>query len=162
MNILQSSLISLSGLGLLFLVACSNSPTATNSPQPTTPTVSSLPPSPTAAETPATDHSAPNKGGQVVEAGKYHLELVALPETGGTHLDFYLLSGDSHQSIADAKVTAQIETPNGEQQTLDLSYDAQGEHYAVFLPGETTGDYKVAILTDINGEKVNGRFNFKR
>lgn len=161
MNILHKSLISLSRLGLLFLVACSNTPTATNSPTPTKPTVSS-PSSPVATETNATNHSAPNKGGQVVEAGKYHLELVALPEAGGTHIDFYLLSGDSHQSIGDAKVTAQIESPNGEQQTVDLSYDPQGEHYAVFLPGETTGEYKVAVLTDINGEKVNGRFNFKR
>lgn len=160
MKIQQTCLIALSGLGLLFVGACSNTPTATNTPEATAPAVSSPPP--TVAETTATDHSAPNKGGQVVEAGNYHLELVALPEPGGTHLDFYLLSGDSHQSITDAKVTAQIESPNGEQQTLDLSYDPQGEHYAVFLPTEVTGDYKVAILTDINGEKVNGRFNFKR
>ena len=97
-----------------------------------------------------------------MEVGKYHLELVALPETGGTHLDFYLLTGDNHQSIPDAKVTAQIELPNGEQKTLDLSYDSQGEHYAVLLPGETPGEYKVSVLTDIEGEKVNGRFNFKR
>lgn len=156
------------GFGLLLIVACSQTST-TNSPEPTAQTTSS----PTAttpattAQTPATetavkDHSAPNKGGQVVEVGKYHLELVALPETGGTHLDFYLLTGDNHQSIADAKVTAQVELPNGEQQTLDLSYDAQGGHYAVVLPGETPREYKVAMLTDIQGEKVNGRFNFKR
>lgn len=61
--------------------------------------------------------------------GAFRLELVALPENGGTHLDFYLLTGDNHQSVPDAKVTAQIELPNGEQQTLDLSYDPQGEHY---------------------------------
>ncbi|WRH67725.1 MAG: hypothetical protein RSE13_05100 [Planktothrix sp. GU0601_MAG3] len=77
-------------------------------------------------------------------------------------MDFYLLTGDNHQAVADAKVTAQIEVPNGEQQTLDLIYDPEGKHYAVLLPGETAGEYKVVVLTDIQGEKVNGRFNFKR
>ena len=117
------------GLGLLLIVACSQTST-TNPPEPTAQTTSSPMPttSATTAEKPALetatkDHSAPNKGGQVVEVGKYHLELVALPEATGTHLDFYLLTGDNHQAVADAKVTAQIEVPNGEQQTLDLIYD---------------------------------------
>lgn len=149
------------GFGLLLIVACSQTQTTT-SPEPTAQTTSSPTAQTPATKTPAKDHSASNKGGQVVEVGKYHLELVALPETGGTHLDFYLLTGDNHQSIPDAKVTAQIELPNGEQKTLDLSYDSQGEHYAVLLPGETPGEYKVSVLTDIEGEKVNGRFNFKR
>ncbi len=149
------------GFGLLLIVACSQTQTTT-SPEPTAQTTSSPTAQTPATKTPAKDHSASNKGGQVVEVGKYHLELVALPETGGTHLDFYLLTGDNHQSIPDAKVTAQIELPNGEQKTLDLSYDSQGEHYAVLLPGETPGEYKVVMLTDIQGEKVNGRFNFKR
>lgn len=30
------------------------------------------------------------------------------------------------------------------------------------LPETGSGEYKVAILTDINGEKVNGRFNFTK
>lgn len=149
------------GFGLLLIVACSQTQTTT-SPETTAQTTSSPTAQTPATKTPAKDHSASNKGGQVVEVGKYHLELVALPETGGTHLDFYLLTGDNHQSIPDAKVTAQIELPNGEQKTLDLSYDSQGEHYAVLLPGETPGEYKVVMLTDIQGEKVNGRFNFKR
>lgn len=149
------------GFGLLLIVACSQTQTTT-SPEPTAQTTSSPTAQTPATKTPAKDHSASNKGGQVVEVGKYHLELVALPETGGTHLDFYLLTGDNHQSIPDAKVTAQIELPNGEQKTLDLSYDSQGEHYAVLLPGETPGEYKVSVLTDIEGKKVNGRFNFKR
>lgn len=149
------------GFGLLLIVACSQTQTTT-SPEPTAQTTSSPTAQTPATKTPAKDHSASNKGGQVVEVGKYHLELVALPETGGTHLDFYLLTGDNHQSIPDAKVTAQVELPNGEQQTLDLSYDPQGEHYAVLLPGETPGEYKVSVLTDIEGKKVNGRFNFKR
>lgn len=164
----QSKFYIFIGLGLLLIVACSQTST-TNPPEPTAQTTSSpMPTTPaTTAEKPALetatkDHSAPNKGGQVVEVGKYHLELVALPEATGTHLDFYLLTGDNHEAVADAKVTAQIEVPNGEQQTLDLIYDAEGEHYAVLLPGETPGEYKVAVLTDIQGEKVNGRFNFKR
>jgi hypothetical protein len=46
--------------------------------------------------------------------------------------------------------------------SLNLKYDKEGKHYAVLLPTTAAGEYKVAILTDINGEKVNGRFTFKR
>lgn len=158
MKVFLSNLVIISSLGLTVLTACSPSETAQNTTETT--------PSPTAetasTETATADHSAPQKGGQVVETGAYHLEFVALPEPGGTHLDFYLQSGDSHEAVLGAKVIAQIQLPNGEQKALDLEYDEAGKHYAVFLPGEETGEYKVAILSDINGEKVNGRFNFSR
>ncbi len=114
------------------------------------------------APTETTPEESSTQGGQVIEVGAYHLELVALPEPGGVHLDFYLQTGDTHEAIPGATVTAQVETPNGEQRTLELPYDAPGEHYAAFLPAEVSGEYKVAILTDIQGEKVNGRFMFNR
>jgi hypothetical protein len=103
-----------------------------------------------------------NNGGQVLEIGSYHLELVVLPKTDTTHLDFFLQSGDSHQSIEGASVTGQVEAPDGTQSEVTFQYDAEGKHYYAELPKSAPGDYKLAMLTDIRGEKVNGRFAFSQ
>ena len=50
----------------------------------------------------------------------------------------------------------------GEEQNLDFSYDEAGKHYAAFLPSEMKGEYKAVILSNIDGEIINGRFHFKR
>lgn len=102
------------------------------------------------------------KGGQVVEAGPYHLELV--PEKGekGTHLDLYLQRGDNHEAIPNAKVTAQVQSPDGTQKNLNFKYDPSGKHYTTLLPGKATGQYQMKVTADIKGEKVNGRFSFKQ
>ncbi|MBO0351628.1 hypothetical protein J0895_21590 [Phormidium pseudopriestleyi FRX01] len=150
--------IAMVSLGLIGLTACGTGEpeanvleSATETPTETVVTPTAIPP-----------EERPTQGGQVIEMGPYHLELVALPEPGGVHLDFYLQMGDTHEPIPGANVTAQVETPTGEQRTLELLYDEPGEHYAAFLPAEVSGEYKVAILTDIQGEKVNGRFMFNR
>ncbi|MFB8787619.1 MAG: hypothetical protein U7123_01895 [Potamolinea sp.] len=104
----------------------------------------------------------PNKGGQVIESGKYHLEFVTVKEADGTHLDFYLQTGDNHEAISNANVTAQVQLPDGTQKEVPLTYDTTGKHYAALLPEKAVGEYKVAVLSEINGEKVNGRFSFKR
>lgn len=102
------------------------------------------------------------KGGQVVEAGAYHLELV--PEKGekGTHLDLYLQTGDNHEAVPNAKVTAQVQSPDGTQKNLSFKYDPSGKHYTTLLPGKATGQYQMKVTADIKGEKVNGRFSFKQ
>ncbi|OWY65530.1 hypothetical protein B7486_41405 [cyanobacterium TDX16] len=110
----------------------------------------------------ASKDSKPKKGGQVVESGAYHLELVPEQEAKGTHLDFYLQRGDNHEAIPNAKVTAQVQMPDGTQKTLPLKYDAEGKHYAALLPGNVSGQYQVRVTADLKGEKVNGRFSFKR
>lgn len=114
----------------------------------------------TSTQADATHDTGISKGGQVVEAGAYHLELVTLKESNGAHLDFYLQKGDTHEAISDATVVGQIQLPNGTQKTVEFEYDAVGQHYVAILPDAATGEYNVAILTDIKGEKVNGRFNF--
>lgn len=160
---LKLGFIMLSSLALIFLAACGSGEQAINSPGTAPNTATETVTNPNAAPpsaAPATENAHPSQGGQVIETGPYHLELVALPETGGTHLDFYLQKGDTHEAIPNANVTAQIQMPNGEQKILDMEYDEAGKHYAAFLPAEASGEYKVAILTDINGEKVNGRFTF--
>jgi hypothetical protein len=58
-------------------------------------------------------------------------------------------------------VTAQIQRPDGTQKSLDLKYDAAGKHYTALFTGKGVGDYKVVMLSEISGKKVNGRFNFK-
>ena len=77
-------------------------------------------------------------------------------------MDFYLEKGEKHENVSDAKVTAQIQLPSGEEKTIPLEYEADEKHYHAILPGKAAGEYKVAILSEINGEKVNGRFSFKR
>ncbi len=108
------------------------------------------------------DDSGESHGGQVVESGAYHLEFVPEKEENGTHLDFYLQRGDTHEAIPNAKVTALVQSPDGKQQSLNLTYDAEGKHYTILFPGTTTGQYQVKVTADVSGEIVNGRFNFQQ
>lgn len=106
--------------------------------------------------------SKQSRGGQVVEQGAYHLEFV--PEKGkdGVHLDLYLQRGDNHQAIPNAKVTGQVQLPNGTQKNLTFKYDADGKHYTALLPEKASGQYQVRMTAEMNGQKVNGRFSFKQ
>jgi hypothetical protein len=158
----QSFATVVASLGLL-LGACASGgdQTATSKPA-ASPSIASSPVTQSAAASPATDHSAPKQGGQVVETGAYHLEFVALPEASGTHLDLFLQTGDSHETVEGAIVKGQIQLPDGSQQNVNFDYDAEGKHYAAMLPAKASGEYKVVILTDIKGEKVNARFSFTK
>lgn len=147
-------------LGLLLGACASGSDQTATSKPAASPSVASSPISESPAASPATDHSAPKQGGQVLEVGDYHLELVAIPEASGTHLDLFLQTGDTHEAIEGATVTGQVQLPDGSEKQVDFEYDAAGKHYVALLPEAASGEYKVAILTDISGEKVNGRFSF--
>lgn len=164
MKLLKTSLIVLGSLGLIGLGACSNtdsaanpnsSPSVVESPQPTVQASGET-------NTEASNQAGPQAGGQVVESGPYHLEFVPETESNGTHMDFFLQKGDTHEAVSNAKVTAQVQLPDGTQKTQNLTYDATGKHYTALLPGTVAGDYQVVILSEINGEKVNGRFSFNR
>lgn len=159
---LKISLIVVGSMGLIFLGACSNGtqPTNSTSDPNASPAEIATQTSPSASsENKKTDHPSESKGGQVIESGPYHLEFVSEPESDGTHMDFYL-QRDNHEAIPNAKVTAQVQLPDGTQKTLPLTYDAEGKHYTALLPGKVSGEYNVAILSDVSGEKVNGRFTF--
>lgn len=160
MRSLKSLLVVLSSVSLVFLGACGNSNQSANSEASPVAT-----PSASAGEVKTETSSkagTPQKGGQVVESGKYHLEFVPEKEATGTHLDFYVQKGDNHEAIPDAKVTAQIQLPDGTQKTLPFTYDAAGKHYTAMLPGKVAGQYQVKMLSEIKGEKVDGRFNFSQ
>lgn len=157
MKLVKLALVFFGSMGLLFLGACNDGEKISNNNIEAVVTTK-----PKTENLPDPSHSKPSKGGQVVEVGKYHLEFIPEPENKGTHLDFYLLSGDKHEIVPNAKVTAQVKTPKGEQKILNLTYDKEGKHYAVLLPESAPGEYQVVVLSDIKGEKVNGRFSFKR
>jgi hypothetical protein len=166
MQLLTSGILALASAGLLLLGACSkdakNSDSAnTNSATPTAETVAPATATKTMASNEHTDMS-PKKGGQVVESGKYHLELVPEKESNSTHLDFYLLQGDKHEIVPNAKVTADVQLPDGKLKTLPLSYDASGKHYAAVVKEKVTGQYQVKITAKIGSEQADGRFNFDR
>ena len=155
MKPLTSGIIVLASTGLLLLGACSKgekTPNAATAPQ----TETESKPATSAGNTGA------SKGGQVVEAGKYHLELVPEKESGGTHLDFYVQKGDKHEPIATAKVTAQVQSPDGKQKTLPFTYDASGKHYTAPLGEKATGQYQLKITATIGSEQVDGRFNINQ
>jgi hypothetical protein len=161
MKSLKSMLLVLGSVSLIFLGACGNNNQATNtesSPTSGKPAESTAQPT-DAASTESSGHAAkPLAGGQVVESGPYHLEFVSVKEDNGTHLDFYLQKGDNHEAIPNAKVTAQVQLPDGTQKTLPLTYDAEGKHYAALLPGKATGQYQVKVTSEIDGTK--GRWSF--
>ncbi len=164
MKSLQISFVVLASTGLIFLGACSNSNQAgntENNPSASTNNSSSTktPASPTAKTD--NEHGA-SKGGQVIETGAYHLEFVPKKESNGTHMDLYLQKGDNHQTIPNAKVTADVQLPDGKQKTIPFTYDASDKHYTAVLTDKATGQYQVRVTADIGGEKVNGRFSFDR
>ncbi|MBE9191531.1 hypothetical protein IQ230_14480 [Gloeocapsopsis crepidinum LEGE 06123] len=159
MKNLKTKFVVIGSLGLIFLGACNNSNQVANpdnSPAAVNNSADAMPQGDT------THAAIPQAGGQVIESGPYHLEFVHAAEPNGTHLDFYLQSGDNHEPIPDANVTAQVQLPDGNPKTLNMNYDAAGKHYTAMLPEQASGEYKIAILSEVNGEKVNGRFAFKR
>lgn len=147
---------------IILLSAC-GAPTPTPPPTADNPPLQSPAPSATPVPNGQSKKMAPHggQGGQVIESGPYHLELVSAVETGAVHLDFYLQNGADHSPIADATVMGKLQGPDGAEQDLIFKYSAQDEHYTALLSNPAPGDYKLAILSDIKGEKVNGRFSFE-
>jgi hypothetical protein len=161
MKSLNSGIISLASMGLLLLGACSKEVKTTSVPV-ATPVATAPPAIQTKTVASAGNHLGATKGGQVVESGKYHLELVPEQESTSTHLDFYLLQGDKHEIIPNAKVTADLQSPDGKQKSLTFNYDAKDKHYTALVNEKTVGRYQVKVTATIGSEKVDGRFNFER
>lgn len=181
MKFIKLCLILLNSMGLFLLVACDNQQAQTENTVAKTETIAQEEHSEDDghdhsddekegkhSEDDGHDHSDGEKegehshGGQVIELGQYHLEFVAEPSEDGIELDFYLEKGEKHEHISDAQVKAQIQLPNGEQKSIPLIYEADEKHYHGILPEKVSGEYQVVVLSDIQGEKVNGRFSFQR
>ena len=158
MTMIKSLLLTASSASLLFLGACSGgNPTATAPASQSTPSSTSQP-----IASPTTTAATSKQGGMVVESGPYHLELVLGKEGSNTHLDLLVQKGDNHEAIPNAKVTAQVQLPDGSQQSINMVYDAPAKHYAGKVASVVAGEYKVTAQAEIAGEKVNARFNFKQ
>ena len=172
MKIIATSLIALTSISLL-LGACGTNEQATNTQNTTTTsTEKTETKSPEATTTAATDKpqevaKTEKKGGaghkgQVVQSGKYHFELSPDLHEGAIHLDT-TIHGDSDKAITNAKLVAQVQSPDGTSKTLPITYNTEEKQYSATLPmSKTNGDYKVAIQAEIDGEKINTRFSFKK
>ena len=154
----------ISSLSLLTLGACSGGDQAAKTEGAAKPTeaASTTQAASTSKETHKEGDGHDHKGGQVVEVGDYHLEFATHKAENGTSLDLLLQKGEAHQPVTDAKVTAQVQMPDGSQKPLEMNYDAAEKAYKAILPGTASGDYQVAILADVAGKKMNGRFSFKQ
>jgi hypothetical protein len=161
MKSIETSLVTLSTVGLLFLGACSSGDQATKTE--TT----------TATSTPATvaktepqvikegekhDESSNHKH----SGGKYHIELKPDLDKDSIHLDTKL-HGEQDKEITDAKLIAQVQLPDGSNKTLPVLYNTEEKQYTAKLPASATkGDYKVVLQVNVKGEKFNSRFSFKQ
>jgi hypothetical protein len=172
MTMIKSLLLTAGSAGLLFLGACTGggnqasapaSPAATT-PTMTTPTTAATPTASSASPAAASGHEAGKKagGGIVVESGAYHLELIPEKEGSDTHLDLFLQKTDSHESVGNAKVTAQVQLPDGSQKSAEMTYDPEAKHYTAKVESVAVGEYKVVVQSEIGSEKVNARFAFKQ
>lgn len=173
MKSIETSLITLSTVGLLFLGACSSGDKAAKTE---TTTTSSTPA--TAAKTEPQvvkegekhDESSKHKhsedkdghSGQVVQSGKYHIELKPDLDKDSIHLDTKL-HGEQDKEITDAKLIAQVQLPDGSNKTLPVLYNTEEKQYTAKLPASATkGDYKVVLQVNVKGEQFNSRFSFKQ
>jgi hypothetical protein len=174
MKSFKTILIALCSTSVFFLGACSSDNQAANSGN-----TSNNSTTQTAAKTEATpkdgekhddsdghQHTKDGKHGsdhsaQVVDLGKYHLEFKPETQKDATHLDI-LVHGEKDETITDAKLTAQIQLPDGSNKTVNIPYNASEKQYTTALKETAAGEYKIVFQTDIKGEKLNGRFSFKR
>jgi hypothetical protein len=133
----------------LLLASCNGdkAPSAPVKPEATTPTV-------------AGNDSI--KGGDVVESGKYHLELKREKAADKTHLDFYLKIDATQKEISDAKVSGILQTPDGKEAPVTFTYDVKDKHYAADVSTKAAGTYNLKIIANVGSDKPTGRFKFKR
>ena len=171
MKLFNISLIILGGISLLLLGACSDNK-ATKTESTTTSTSVAKTETTTAtkdgekhSEGDGHDHSKGDKkdghSGQVVQVGKYHVEFKPDPDKDTIHLDT-VLHGDKDKQIVDAKLIAQVQLPDGSNKTLPVLYNTAEKQYTAKLPIGGAGDYKVVMQVDVNGDKFNSRFSFKK
>jgi hypothetical protein len=102
------------------------------------------------------------KGGQVVESGEYHMELVPTKAADKTHLDFYLKIDATGKEISDAKVAGDVISPDGKQKSIVFTYDPKGKNYVADVSDKATGAYQLKIIASIGAKKADGRFKFDR
>jgi hypothetical protein len=155
-----TSLSLLIGGAALLLASCSSGEKAAQAPANSPATEQVSPAASIEAKSAMKEHGG--KGGQVVESGKYHLELIPEKSANETHLDLYVQKGDDHQAISDAKVSGEIQSPDGQSKSITFTYDTEGKHYVGVVPGKTAGAYQLKVTANVGGDIADGRFSFNR
>jgi hypothetical protein len=97
-----------------------------------------------------------------VEANGIYLEFESAPEGNQTHVGVIVQKGEKHEPVPTAKVSMQVQTPDGQTQTVPLQYEAKDKHFGGTLPVATKGQYQVKVLATVDGKEVSGRFSFDR
>ena len=144
--------ICLAVTGLLILGACSKGEKVADKVEPT-PTKTETAASPT-SEKPSGEHGKSHPGGTTIETNGIHLEMVPeVDKASQTHLDLYVQKGENHEPIPTAKVIAQVQTPDGKQQSFDMKYAADDQHYTAIVPGKAAGQYQVKIKSEIVSDR---------
>ncbi len=179
----MQSLIKLSVLviGIAIVAGCSN-PSAPNNSQATAGnSTTSSAPTATTATTPVAKSDSEKKVGdghdhekgdghshqegdahghaEPVKVGDYSMELESHKVGNNLHFNFHMHKGKDE--IADAKVTAQLQMPDGSQKSLEMPFSPAEKAYVAKLESPAAGEYKVAVLSDLKGEKMNARFTIK-
>jgi hypothetical protein len=95
-----------------------------------------------------------------VKVGDYSMELESHKEGNELHFDFHLHKGKDE--VTDARVTAQFQMPDGSQKSLEMPFSPEEKAYVAKLSSPAAGEYKVAVLSDLKGEKMNARFTIKQ
>jgi hypothetical protein len=107
------------------------------------------------------DHAGDSKGGQVLQLDGYRLKFIAERGADESHLHLFLDKGNNSESVADATVKAQVQTPDGKEKTLNLKYDEKEKGYLGVLNNLTAGKHQVRFLVNVGGKNLNGRFQFE-
>ncbi|MDJ0706183.1 MAG: hypothetical protein QNJ46_23170 [Leptolyngbyaceae cyanobacterium MO_188.B28] len=158
----KSILIFLTACGSISLIACANGDQATNTSDS----------SGTVTANSDDGHDSQHQGhtsihsditlAEIFMSDPYHLELIVESKDHGINLNFHLEDNESHEPILGAKVAAVVHTPNGKVESLSLQYETEGEHYIGSLETQATGQFRVTIFTDIDGNQIGADFSFDR
>lgn len=154
MKKLKTRLITLGSASLILLGACGGRDKAIKTGNTTTSSTPTI-----AKAEPITAKYGHN--GRIVHSGNYHLEFKSHLGRKITHLDTKLHDRQERE-ITDAKLTVQAQIPDGSNQVLAVPYSIEEKHYVAKLLTTAMGDYQVILQADINGEKFNSQFSFKR
>jgi membrane fusion protein, heavy metal efflux system len=103
---------------------------------------------------------------QVLESETQLMEVKAVAARAASRLDFLQAESQLQKAQSDvslARSRIQLSQASYETRLKQLGASANPDGTIMIkAPRTAAGDYAVAILSDINGEKVNGRFSFKQ
>jgi hypothetical protein len=151
---------------LVVAAACNNTSPTPDASQSTTsgsPSPSgSVAASNSASPSPSDSAAASNNNPNAIESDGIQLVFSPSTEANQTHVDVFVQKVGSREPIPTAKITMQVQTPNGQTQNIPVKYDAAGKHFGGVVPGAAAGQYQVKVSAVVDGKTLDGRFSFNR